>query len=258
MAGRVIGIAMCKDERDIAEFTLRNMATQTDALIVADNGSTDGTRELLDELSRELPLTVIDDPEVGYFQSRKMTALAALAAEDGADWVVAWDFDEMWYSPFGRIADVLCDHNGAVATAAIYDHRPSAIDPEGDPISSIGWRTVEPLPLHKVACRPLLPVTIAQGNHGAHYPTQDPLTGQIVIRHFPYRSVEQFERKVRNGAAAYAATDLSKDVGTHWREYGAILETEGSEALAEVFRTWFWMVDPTANPTLIFDPCPLS
>ena len=250
----VIGISMCMDESDIVEHTVRHMAEQVDALIIADNGSTDGTRDLLDDLARELPLTVLDDPEVGYYQSRKMTALAAKAADAGADWVVPFDQDEWWYSPFGRIADVLAElPHASIAGAQLFDHVATGQDPDDpNPITRIQWRRREAADLPKVACRSRPPVTIHQGNHGADH--GDRVDGQLIVRHFPYRSVEQFVSKVRNGAAAYAATDLPEHEGAHWRDYGRILEEQGPDGLAEIFRQWFWTPEPTRD--LILDPAP--
>lgn len=246
-----VAVCMVKDEADVIEHTITKMLDQVDAIIVADNGSTDGTREILDRLD----VTVIDDQEPAYYQSRKMTELAKLAGDSGADWVIPFDADEVWYSPFGRIADVLAKRPESIATAKLYDHVACGVDPiESNPLIRIGWRRKEAAPLPKIACRPNRSVTIHQGNHGADY--GGTVADQLIVRHFPYRSVEQFESKVRNGAAAYAATDLPEDIGKHWRDYGRILENEGSEALGSVFRSWFWVANPQYESDLIFDPVP--
>lgn len=240
---------MVRDEADIVAATVGQMLTQVDHVIVADNRSTDGTREILEGL----PVTIVEDSEVGYHQSRKMSALAAQACERGADWVVPFDADEWWYSPFGRIADVLAELPPwfAVVTAALYDHVATGIDPdEPDPTRRLGWRRQAPAELAKVACRPSVPVTIQQGNHAATFEAM--VADGLVVRHFPYRSPEQFVRKACNGAEAYAATDLPENVGQHWRGYGRIAAEQGDEACAAIFREWFWVADPTES--LIFDP----
>lgn len=249
----VTGICMCKDEADIIGPVVEHMLTQVDTVIVADNGSTDGTRSILDAL----PITVLDDPDPAYRQSEKMSRLARVAADNGATWVVPFDADEWWYSPFGRLADVLADCPTAVASATLYDHIATADDPdEADPIRRMGWRRQDAGAMPKVACRPRLDATIHQGNHGAGYTNTSTFDGLLVVRHFPYRSAEQFVRKARNGAAAYAATDLPPDIGAHWRGYGSILESHGPEALGDVFRQWFWSSSPSSDPSLIFDPAP--
>lgn len=67
---------MVKNEADIIEQTIRHLLNQgVEHILVADNGSTDGTYELLQELSKSLPVHVIQDREVAYYQSEKMTWL---------------------------------------------------------------------------------------------------------------------------------------------------------------------------------------
>lgn len=252
------GICRCKDEADVIAGTVQHIADEVDFVLVQDNNSGDGTREILAELEESLPLKVLDDSEVGYFQSRKMTELADTAFGMGATWIVPFDADELWMAP-QRIRDVLADYPPKIrlATARVYDHRASAVDPEGvDPFRTMVWRTPDPLPLPKVAVRWTPGTVIHQGNHGADIPDPHRAAESVLeVRHFPYRSAEQFVKKARNGAAAYAATDLPEHVGAHWRSYGTLLTRYGPEALEDVYRQWFWNLAPS-EAGLILDPAP--
>lgn len=259
----VCALLLAKDEADIIGVTLRHLRGQVDAAIVLDNGSTDGTRQIIDEVANETGrawITVLDDPEVGYFQSRKTTRLARMAAEAGYEWVVPCDADEIWYSTFGTVGEVLAALPPWVdiAEAVLYDHVATGLDPALDnPVRRIGWRRRNPGALPKVACRVRPGLVIEMGNHHAHYPGTVERMQTLVIRHFPYRSPEQMVSKVTNGAAAYRATDLPPTFGQHWRDYGELLDAGGPEAIHDVFRTWFWSADPENDATLMYDPAPV-
>jgi hypothetical protein len=259
---------MVKDEADIIEHTVRHMLTQVDFVMVADNLSTDGTYEILKEMEEkeiERPgpkrLYVVSDPEPAYYQSAKMSALAARAHRTYlADWVVPFDADEWWCSKWGRVADVLMGlpANEAVAVATLYDHVVTGADVQcGSPFQQIRWRRKLPGPFPKVAVRPALSVVIAQGNHSAQYPRQETTPNPVLeVRHFPYRSPEQMARKATNGKAAYDATDLPETEGQHWRDYGRIAEAGGVDAMRDVFVQWFYSDRPRNDSALIEDPAP--
>jgi len=270
---RVVAVTMVRDEADIIEHTVRNMASQVDAVIVADNMSKDQTRPILERLVDELPipLVIVDDLEVGYNQSDKMTALALRARlELGADWVIPFDADEIWMpmDPERTIKDVLLHTHPSWQTveALLFDYVATAVDPadEPDPVKRLGWRRRRSAPLPKVACRWAPGLYIEMGNHGATFNGLPAVQAEQNLRivHFPYRSAEQVIQKIRNGAEAYAATDLDEKFGAHWRGWGRILDSEGEGAIADLFRKWHFREDPNSfhtidgetQPPLILDP----
>ena len=79
----LVAVTMVRDEEDIVDWTIQHLLDQgVDHIIVADNMSTDGTWEWLKALAgapEQDSLIVVRDEEVGYYQSRKMSALAQQA-----------------------------------------------------------------------------------------------------------------------------------------------------------------------------------
>lgn len=253
----VAAVMMVKDEVDVVGYTIEHLLTQVDHVYVLDNGSTDGTRDLL----RYCPdrVTVEDDPEVGYWQSRKTTELAARALQDGHRWAVPVDADELWTTDDGRtIRDLLLGQTPDVqlVKAVMWHYLPTGHDDlaEPDPFRRIGWRLPAPGALPKVACRTSPRLVIHAGNHGADTdPADGHLTaGGLTIRHYSWRSKEQYVKKIVNGAAAYRATDLPDDVGAHWRMFGP---SPDADRIAAHFDRHFWRRDPHADG-LVYDPAP--
>lgn len=242
----IVGVSMVKDEADILGRILAHMLDEgVDHLIVADNLSTDGTRQILDDYSRTAPVTVVSDHEVGHYQGRKMTNLAHQAGAIGATWIVPFDADEWWYSPFGSLKEVIGSSTADVLTAATYQHVSTPGDNlDDEPIRRMTYRVPEPKNLPKVAFRYQPECRLHEGNHDVDLPRKAREDGKLEIREFQYRSFEQMRRKVRNGKAAMDATNLHETYGAHWRRMGAMND---EELLAE----WHGILD---TPGLIYDP----
>jgi glycosyltransferase involved in cell wall biosynthesis len=104
---KITGITLVRDEADVLRVTLpHHLAIGCDDILVLDNGSTDGTRRVLQRLSRRHPIawTADDGP---YRQAELTTELAREAARQGADWIVPFDADEFWWSRDGSLRELL-------------------------------------------------------------------------------------------------------------------------------------------------------
>jgi Glycosyl transferase family 2 len=264
---------MVKDEADIIEHTLKMLAGHVDEVLVHDNQSTDGTRDIVADFGP--PVRWQHDKEVGYWQSRKMTGLAMDALDRGHQWVLPVDADEFWYvagDPPRRIADFLSGLSPDVhiVRADLYNHLPTVRDMPGkNPFQTIGYRKIEHQGLPKVACRLHPSLTIHAGNHSASLVGAQLERGGLAIRHYSWRNPRQYVRKIRNGIVAYSATTLPKEVGIHWRmwtdAYGGYspeqvadhsIALPPDDAVEEHFFRWFYSEHPNDDKTLVYDPAP--
>lgn len=247
----IVAVSMCKNEADIAPTIIRHLLAEgVDHIIVTDNGSTDGTVEHLEDfVAHDAPLTLLHDDEPGYYQSQRMTAMTHQAGAMGARYVIPFDFDEVWYSPHGRLCDVLNRTVKPVQWVEGFYHLPHRDDDELelDPVRRMRHRRAgRDCPQSKVCFRYRANARVEMGNHDVTVggPRGH---GLVAFREFQYRSFEHFVRKVRNGKAAYdAAPDIGAECGIHWRRLGALTDDE----LAAEWDAYL------ATPTEL-DPAPL-
>jgi glycosyltransferase involved in cell wall biosynthesis len=220
------------EERRIAGSIRRLLADGIDHVVVADNLSTDGTPDVLRELARDHPVTVVPDDESAFYQGPKVSLLARAAARCGAAWIVPFDADELWFATEGSIAETLHALEGDVAVAPMFDFLPR-VDQEliADPFVEFTRRTVMPV-TRKVAFRAHLMASVSSGNHWVSQPVRQ-VKGKLFIRHYPFLDFEHFLRKARGGTEAIEATDLSAKIGVHWRRWARMHDA----ALDEEWRT---------------------
>lgn len=260
MSGGVCAVMLVKDEADIIETTIRHLLWHVDEVIVADNMSTDDTWGIICSLEEETGRVRTHlDKEIGYYQDRKTTGLAMEALQRGHRWVVPVDADEIWQHNDPGVP--LRDHLGGVGPdvgifrVPVYNHICTTSDDtyEKNPVKRIVWRQRQ-LGMFKVICRLRPDLFIEMGNHGAQVNGRTlTVDGPFNIRHFAWRSPEQFLRKIKNGRAAYAATSLPATYGVGWRAY----DGDSDEQIVASFHNAFEIKQPHTDITLIQDPAPL-
>lgn len=261
MSGGVCAVMLVKDEQDIIETTIRHLLWHVDEVIVADNMSSDGTRDILIRLQVESGgrVTWQNDPEIGYYQDRKTTGLAMEALRLGHRWVLPCDADEIWQHNDSNTR--IKDHLGGVGPdvgifrVPVFNHLCTTSDDtyQPNPVKRIRWRQRKP-GMFKVICRLRPDLFIEMGNHGAQVNGRTlTVDGPFNVRHFSWRSPEQFLRKIQNGRAAYAATSLPPTYGVGWRAY----DDSTDEQIVASFHNAFEIHQPHDDITLIEDPAPL-
>lgn len=206
VTGSVWAVTMVRDEKDILPTVITHLLDQgVDHVLVADNLSQDGTYEYLRDLARRDPRVHVGrDTTVAYYQGAKMSYLARAAWRAGADWVVPFDADELWFAREGSLTRYLRGLDADVVGADWYDMVLLDDGPVG-PTSSFLLDTT-PNPLGKVAFRSHPLALLEIGNHGVARVGTWARDG-LAVAHARYRSQEQVARKFRQGGAG---------PGRHW------------------------------------------
>lgn len=232
-AMKLVMTLLVLNEADIVAANVRHhLASGVDAVIATDNGSTDGTVEILEEFERHGILHLRHDADDRFDQARLTTEMAWIARERfGADWVLSNDADEFWVGPLRAIVEAtpanLLFCRRANRIAAVEDAwsfaaaRYLAVAPKVEARAEL-LRPIQP----KVLVRASDLVRLTQGCHNAEMRDAHPAASrEILIRHFPIRGREHFLRKATAGGAAYARNRaLDPRLGEHWRRWHREIE----------------------------------
>jgi glycosyltransferase involved in cell wall biosynthesis len=217
---------------------------------ICDNGSTDCTRELIRQFQSENPdarVIVLEDPTIGYYQSIRMTALAALAFDYGCNWILPIDDDELLCSSQGplNLPSFLLDSiDPETDPATIYIPRCEYVACDSDdqseknPFLRLRHRETSPSkPNQTVLVRWKKGLSLAQGNHRVTGNTNRLLSvgNPLYIAHFPYLDVQHIKEKIIQGGIAYeAATNLYPTMGMHWKLFYNRYQRYGDEVFVDV------------------------
>jgi Glycosyl transferase family 2 len=99
---------LAKNEADVIDANIAyHLGAGVDFVVATDNGSTDGTLEILERYEREGVLHLIREPSTDFRQGEWVTRMARLAADRGAGWVINADADEFWWPRAGGLKEVL-------------------------------------------------------------------------------------------------------------------------------------------------------
>ena len=225
---------MVRDEVDIiAAMVEHHLAQGADLIIATDNGSVDGTTEVLQRYADLGVLELHHDPVFRKQQHALVTGMARRACtEYQADWVVNADADEFWAPRDKRLT--LRSALEAIPTSLDAFEVPvtNLVGPpamRGSGVDRLLWRdrrTAEQLqavgifaqPTGDVVHRGDPAVVVAQGNHFVSLKSNgqpDPAL-ELEVLHVPWRSWLQFERKVVNTGRSYEANpDLQPSKNHH-------------------------------------------
>jgi hypothetical protein len=208
MAPKVAMTLVVRNEADVIDAQIAfHLNAGVDLIIVTDNGSDDGTAEILDSYARAGHVLWSRNPSRSISQIDCVTEMARRAAtEFAATWVINSDADEFWWPRGGTLKEIFAaipPRFGSVR--GMWRHfvpRPAGEDFFAERMTV---RLCKPFldrqhvfnPHFKTAHRATPDVTVGGGNHDVSGPGLLPLRGwfPIDILHFPLRSLEQCERK---------------------------------------------------------------
>lgn len=225
---------MVKNEADVIEAFVRHNLAFMDTMIIIDNDSVDGTRNILVKLRREgLPIVLFDDPEVAYFQAEKVTAVYRdVVPRYKPRFVFLLDADEFIVAPsrdalYGQLRSLRPGSQGQYFWRTYIPAPTGAESSVTDPLRSITHRRAveKPWPKSIIVTKAEidLELEIQQGGHDVEYAGRSLPKVKLqhaALAHFPVRSVDQITAKALVGWISYMERNRHRPLrsaGFQWK-----------------------------------------
>ena len=220
---------LVRDNADVIEANLRyHLARGVDFVLVTDNGSRDGTVEILERYRGRGIAEIWHENSSDFDQSGWVTRMARHAATaHGAGWVMNNDADELWWPKEGDLKQVFeaipAEYGLLVVPRTNFVARPA----DGrHPFERMTLRELRPREarsglLPKTSHRGVSDIYVGPGCHHAAAPGLDPVPygDPIHVFHYSRRSFAQFEQRIRNAAEIMAGDpEADSNATAAWRE----------------------------------------
>ncbi|MDM4762308.1 glycosyltransferase family 2 protein [Galbitalea sp. SE-J8] len=231
---KLVMTLMVRDEVDIvAAMVEHHLAQGVDLVIATDNGSVDGTREVLAAYAELGVVELHDDPVQRKQQGSVVTQMARRASTvHRADWVLNADADEFWL-PVDRsltLRDALeriptglqtwnvpvINMTGEAAERGAGLRRLVYRDERADE-TLMRTAGLHAQPTADAIHVGFADVSVRQGNHSVNLEsTGEPEPGlALEVLHYPWRSYEQYAHKVEVTGVAYEANPTLRPSPNH-------------------------------------------
>ena len=220
--GPIAMLLLVRDEIDIIEHNLNfHLRMGIEQFVVTDNGSVDGTRDILADFKRRLgkSLVIIDDSDSAYHQAMYVNRMINTAKQEFRPrWIISADADEFWYPVSGRFDSEI---DGRKNLLSCYWHnflpRPDMPWQEFTDVGEMpGYKSKN----SKLFCLARGLLGMYTGNHESRsVPHIRANSDNIRVYHYPVRSYQQFERKVVQGHRAAVKASFGGSAAWHWGEY---------------------------------------
>ena len=248
---KTAAIGIVRNAADLAPLVaLHHHLIGADTVWVIDNGSSDGTYELLRSLSAKVPGLRIDRDDGPFDQARMATDMANAALREGHRLIMPFDSDECWDLSIPRLACFMAEQgvNAVTGTVVNYVQARSVLTATADSWKLASRRVERPIdpgdlrgsmtegrhsfvqliftPKMLAAPPPGAKVNIRKG---AHYTDYDGRIlkpwRRVACRHLPLRAASELEKRVRDYKERHAPFRPRWDFGWRLNYWSEMLES---------------------------------